>query len=46
MREPLVPTATNVTVCLAALALALATTLLGRVDLDPWSLVMPSPTRR
>jgi cytochrome c oxidase subunit IV len=40
MREHVVGTTTNVVVCVILLVLALATTLIGRVDLGPWNLVI------
>ena len=40
MREPIVPTGTNVLVFAALIVLTLATTLLGRVNLPPWNLVI------
>jgi cytochrome c oxidase subunit 4 len=40
MADRPISTLTNVAVCLALLGLTLATTLLGRVDLEPWNLVI------
>ncbi len=40
MREPIVPTWVNVLVCAGLLALTFATTVLGRIDLPPWNLVI------
>ena len=39
-REPIVSTGTNLVVAGVALLLTVATTLLGRVDLNPWNLVI------
>jgi caa(3)-type oxidase subunit IV len=39
-REATVSTRANVVVAAVALVLTLATTILGRVDLDPWNLVI------
>jgi len=38
--ERIVGTTTNVIVCAALLVLTLATTLIGRIDLGPWNLVV------
>lgn len=40
MPERPISMAANLTVCLALLALTLATTVLGRLDLAPWNLVI------
>ncbi len=40
MAERIIPTMTNVLVCGALLILTLATTLLGRMNLDPFNLVI------
>ncbi len=40
MPEPIIPTRTNVIAFSALLVLTLATTLLGRLDLDPFNLVI------
>ena len=40
MAERIVPTSTNVIVCAGLLVLTLATTLLGRIELGAWNLVI------
>jgi cytochrome c oxidase subunit IV len=40
MREHVAPTPLNLLVCGGLLLLTLATTILGRIDLDPWNLVI------
>ena len=40
MRAHIVGTSTNVVVCAGLLALTLATTLIGRIDLGAWNLVI------
>lgn len=40
MAEPIVAARINVMVCVGRLVLTLATTLLGRIDLDPFNLVI------